>query len=51
MRGGSVWESNPPDPTTSGHDGFEDRGSHQAPSTPSVTAAELAATRYTSTMS
>src|SRR5256885_8362934 len=33
--GGSVWESNPPDPTQSGHTGFEDQGSHQTPSTPS----------------
>src|SRR5437867_12538888 len=32
--GGSVWESNPPNPTPSGHTGFEDQGSHQAPSTP-----------------
>src|SRR3954468_14139229 len=32
--GGSVWESNPPNPTSSGHTGFEDQGSHQAPSTP-----------------
>src|ERR1043166_8558319 len=32
--GGSAWESNPPNPTSSGHTGFEDQGSHQAPSTP-----------------
>ncbi len=32
--GGSVWESNPPNPTQSGHSRFEDDGSHQAPSAP-----------------
>ena len=38
--GGSVWESNPPDPTVSGHDRFEDDGSHQAPSAPPGPAGE-----------
>jgi len=33
-RGGNVWESNPPNPTSSGRSGFEDRESHQAPSAP-----------------
>src|SRR6186997_633409 len=32
--GGSVWESNPPNPTMSGHNRFEDDESHQAPDTP-----------------
>src|SRR5678816_4178716 len=32
--GGSVWESNPPNPTKSGHNRFEDDESHQAPDTP-----------------
>ena len=34
MDGGSVRESNPPNPTASGHSRFEDDGSHQTTSAP-----------------
>ena len=33
-RGGSVWESNPPNPPEAGRNDFEDRRNHQAPSAP-----------------
>jgi hypothetical protein len=33
LTGGSVWESNPPNPQA-GHTGFEDRKAHQHPSAP-----------------
>ena len=32
--GGSVWESNPPEPPKAPPSGFEDRASHQAKSAP-----------------
>ena len=32
--GGSAWESNPPGMGLPPHNGFEDRGSHRATSTP-----------------
>ena len=32
--GGNMWESNPPGRFLATHNGFEDRGAHQHPSTP-----------------
>ena len=32
--GGNMWESNPPGRLLATHNGFEDRGAHQHPSTP-----------------
>ncbi len=34
--GGSVWESNPPGTATQPRNGFEDRGRHRPPSTPTA---------------